>query len=196
MYLVEYKDNFDDNESTIYYLRRYIPSRFHKHDDFSKKIIEFKNNDERCESFFRDYVCNAIKSDRVLIDAVINVPSSKTKNVFSAIFKLADRVATCLQKDSIVGTLERVYDIPSSHVNGKRTIEEHLNSLAVKNLELVEGKSILLIDDVATSGNTMYSCRKKLLDAKAKKVYCLVLGLTEHWGNLWTNQLLLTQYSV
>jgi predicted amidophosphoribosyltransferase len=43
---------------------------------------------------------------------------------------------------------------------------------------LVKGKSILLIDDVMTTGATFNECAKTLKQAGAKKVYCLSVATT------------------
>jgi ComF family protein len=40
----------------------------------------------------------------------------------------------------------------------------------------VQGKGVLLIDDVATSGSTLDDCARALLAAGAIKVYCLTLA--------------------
>lgn len=42
----------------------------------------------------------------------------------------------------------------------------------------VKGKTILLVDDVLTTGATLSSCAKTLKEAGAKKVYCLVFART------------------
>jgi len=42
--------------------------------------------------------------------------------------------------------------------------------------ELVSGKSILLMDDVATTGATISACAAALLDAGARNVYALTLA--------------------
>lgn len=47
----------------------------------------------------------------------------------------------------------------------------------VKNREEIVGKKILLIDDIYTTGATIDSCAKALLDEGASKVYFLTLAI-------------------
>jgi competence protein ComFC len=49
---------------------------------------------------------------------------------------------------------------------------------------LVEGKCILVIDDITTSGATMESCAKALLRAGAKKVYGLTLAYSGYFSRM------------
>jgi ComF family protein len=49
-------------------------------------------------------------------------------------------------------------------------MENMTGAFLAKN-ELVQGKNILVVDDVATSGATLNSCAKALLDGGALKVY-------------------------
>ena len=46
----------------------------------------------------------------------------------------------------------------------------------MRSAEAVAGKSILLIDDVFTTGATVQECAKALLDAGAKRVDVLTLA--------------------
>ena len=43
---------------------------------------------------------------------------------------------------------------------------------------LVENKSVLIVDDVATSGATLEACAGAMLDSGARSVYCLTLART------------------
>ncbi|MFC1892133.1 ComF family protein, partial [Thermodesulfobacteriota bacterium] len=42
----------------------------------------------------------------------------------------------------------------------------------------LKGKTIVLIDDVATTGSTVNECARVLKKAGVEKVYCLVLART------------------
>jgi predicted amidophosphoribosyltransferase len=42
--------------------------------------------------------------------------------------------------------------------------------------DIVDGKNVLVVDDVATSGATLNACARALLDAGAAKVYCFTLA--------------------
>lgn len=53
------------------------------------------------------------------------------------------------------------------------------NSFAITDKWLVKNKSILVIDDVFTTGSTMSACAKVLKKAKANKVYGLTLAKTK-----------------
>ena len=44
------------------------------------------------------------------------------------------------------------------------------------NPEVVKRKSILLIDDVATTGSTIHSCTESLLSAGAREVYAITIA--------------------
>ncbi|MFZ2187597.1 MAG: ComF family protein [Candidatus Moraniibacteriota bacterium] len=63
-----------------------------------------------------------------------------------------------------------------------RTREERLSNLlgafaiAPKNISLIQGKSVWLIDDVATTGTTLEECARILKNSGAKNVFGIVLA--------------------
>jgi ComF family protein len=59
------------------------------------------------------------------------------------------------------------------------TVGERQQNMAdafVAKSKLVQGKTVLLVDDVATSGATLNACAKALLDAGASSVYGFTLA--------------------
>jgi len=59
---------------------------------------------------------------------------------------------------------------------GDRSIEVHLQSIAVALPELIRKRDVLLLDDVMRTGNSLFACRKLLLDAGARSVQCAAIG--------------------
>jgi len=53
---------------------------------------------------------------------------------------------------------------------------ENVHNAYQANPEVVKRKSILLMDDVATTGSTIQSCTQALLDAGARSVYALTIA--------------------
>ena len=58
-----------------------------------------------------------------------------------------------------------------------------LNAYRLRESAEVQGKAILLIDDVVTSGATLSECARILLQSGASSVYCLTLAQAKPGGN-------------
>ncbi len=96
--------------------------------------------------WLRGYNCSQILAD--VISKAIDVPTCK-----NVLFK-------------------RMMTKPQKRVKGQATRAANvLDSFGVKNKELLMGKTILLVDDVCTSGATINECAKMLRLYGAKKVY-------------------------
>jgi len=72
-----------------------------------------------------------------------------------------------LEKNILVKTRETEHQ--ATLRNRKNRLKNLANSFSVKNIELVKGKNIILIDDVVTTGATLDEAKKILKQAGAKK---------------------------
>ncbi|EKE16533.1 MAG: amidophosphoribosyltransferase-like protein [uncultured bacterium] len=63
--------------------------------------------------------------------------------------------------------------------NYQQRKENIINAFSISNSKKIQGKTILLIDDVATTGATIFECAKTLKNNGAKKVFALVIARQE-----------------
>ena len=91
-------------------------------------------------------------------------------------------MATALEFDEVaVETLRKPHDVQAQSELGDR-VERSANisgAYEVYDAELVEGKRILLIDDVVTTCSTLDECAKVLIEAGAGGVVCATLARGE-----------------
>ena len=91
-------------------------------------------------------------------------------------------LATALELDDVaVETLKKPHDVQAqSELGGREERSANISgAYVVSDIELIEGKSVLLVDDVITTGSTLSECAKVLLSAGAKKVNCASLACGE-----------------
>jgi ComF family protein len=68
--------------------------------------------------------------------------------------------------------------LPQTGLGKDRRRTNVRNAFEVSSRHAVKKKTVLLIDDVATTGSTMTECTRTLLKAGCKRVFCLVLART------------------
>ena len=76
----------------------------------------------------------------------------------------------------VPGVLERRVDtLPQSSLKAAQRKENLKNVFGVAKKEAIEGKRILLLDDIFTTGTTLQECTRTLLraGAAAVRIYCL-----------------------
>ena len=88
-------------------------------------------------------------------------------------------MATALEIDDVAAeTLKKTRDNPAQSSLGEKD-ERRANvtgAYTVTDLELIEGKRILLIDDIVTTGATLAECARTLLLAGAGEVMCATIA--------------------
>jgi len=144
-------------------------------------ILRLKNQgDRRVLQFFANEMSSVIAKywSNVHFDLIVPVPSS-TKKLKERGFNQAERLSRVLGKSIDVSiqdeALARGEDTHSQQ--GLSAQERRVNAKESYNIgkyaPRTAGKSILLVDDVFTTGATAAACSFKLLEAGAKSVYII-----------------------
>lgn len=167
---------FYDRLSAPYYYERAVRNGIHR--------LKFRGN-KRNSSFFARRMCEAYARDYsdLHFDYSACVPSTAwavKERGYNQSELLAKSVSERLGVEYCAGMLVKLYETTSQHSIGVLRRKGNLTGVFdVAPQFNVEGKSILLIDDVATSGETLDECAKMLYLHGAKSICCLTIALTK-----------------
>ena len=105
------------------------------------------------------------------------MPKSKKAREPSGIRMVAKKLC---QTRYIDGTdvIDRPVDREPRHSDGNRDYDTELTSLRIIDADCIKGKTVLLLDDITTTGNSLNSGKALLLSHGAKQVIMLALGKT------------------
>ncbi len=154
-------------------------------DDVRKSILRFKfKGATNYASCYGKLLADCIK-ERLgeRYDIITWVPLSrerKRKRGYDQAFLLA--TAAALELDDVaVELLKKRVDSPAQ--SGLGAAEKRKANVSgvyeAANPDIINGKNILIIDDVSTTGATFSECARVLLMAGAGKVLCAALAVTE-----------------
>lgn len=167
------------------------------HTEFKKKIHAIKDNDDTAIKKYGDQVLKIIDHNnyyKYLSSSIIcTAPSHDLKKIDTGISEFAKYLALNSNNNFIYeeNLLKRIKTIRKSSTAGydRPKIEDHLESIEI-NVPLtkeyyeenisnkIEGKNILLIDDIKTTGATLDACTKKLSKYKPNKIIIMCLAET------------------
>lgn len=164
----------------------YIFSPFYYDDIISKSIRNFKFKSYLDNGkYFADEMSKLLMKDfdYEQIDVVTNVPmtkKSKRKRGFSQ-----TEYMTKIISENIGKTFEKTCLIKTRETPSQMTLKFRERTTNLKgafsvseNVDL-KSKTVLLCDDVKTTGTTLNECSKALKKAGAKQVVCLTCALTK-----------------
>ena len=153
-----------------------------KYNDISRKLIlAFKHGDhiELTDLFIKwiNGCCSEIIDKN---DVLVPVPlhwSRLLKRKYNQSALLAQKLAKKHHKFYEPLILKRIKATPSQgHLSPKERQKNVRGAFKVENLNKIKDKSILLIDDVFTTGATVNECSKILLKAGAKSVDVITIA--------------------
>ena len=107
--------------------------------------------------------------------ALAAVPPHRAYQAFWPTRTLAQRLAAHGRVDA-TACLVRHMTIRRIIFGGPSTRALHHATVVVEEAHLIQGRQVLLLDDIAKSGASLVACRELLLDAGASSVQALALG--------------------
>ena len=76
-----------------------------------------------------------------------------------------------------IGNLRRIrWTEPQTGLDAKDRVTNVRDAFAVKDVKRLEGKRVLLVDDVLTTGSTMRACAESLRDAGVADVFAVTVA--------------------
>ena len=163
--------NHDYDSQTLNFLKGGTVYDQRRRDDFCDRINEWLSK----------YLRSVIEevggaSSIVLLTVPGHQQDSKPKEF------MLDTICAVLRKPEFVdvksGHLRRTKTVQKSTEGGIRTESTHRNSIKVDDSEFVKNKTVIIIDDVWTSGSTLRACASLVEDAGASDTKMIAVGKT------------------
>lgn len=153
-------------------------SRLHTQSLWSRLINPgLKDGDPRCFKIFFPHVLKTIPDGW----AVAVVPGHRHDVLSSGIRKLVSSAAKKKGILDLTGVLQRERTIQKLQQGGDRRPEVHFGSIVVRHKKEIEGKKIVLFDDVTVTGNSLVVCKKLLIGTGAKNVSMVALTKAKYF---------------
>ncbi len=127
---------------------------------------------------FAQFVENWIqRADDLLTIPVPLHPKRLRERCFNQSLLLARIIATKMDSELDFLSLRRVkYTMPQTGLGKKERQKNVRHAFQVIKPDAVDGRTVLLVDDVATTGNTLNECARTLRKSGCRNVYGLVLA--------------------
>jgi ComF family protein len=133
--------------------------------------------------FLGAIISGGIKSREWQIDLIVPVPIHHLKKAERG-FNQSDYIARGLSRSLGIPystrSIKRIrYTESQTALHMQERAFNVANAFRVKNRKSFNGKNILLVDDIITTGATIGECAKVINDCGAKKVYACSVGIAE-----------------
>lgn len=140
-------------------------------DVYSGRILDLKEGKQQAVNYFFNLL-DAEICDGVTICVV---PSSDSDKKVTGMSLLGEKLASNKRINKVY-YLQRETSIEKLAAGGNRDALVHMKSIKTLEEMDVKGDIILLMDDVTTTGNSLYACREILLQHGAEHVEMFALG--------------------
>lgn len=162
-----------------------ITAPFYYEGAIREGIHRFKFRDRpQSAAFFARAIAENVRANMPgvpfdLIACVPMLPVKEKERGYNQSALLARELSELLQLPAECRALRKCFDTPAQHeCRGAERRGNVFGVFEVPHPEWVEGKTVLLCDDVKTTGATLDECAKMLKLAGAREVYCVCIAVT------------------
>lgn len=152
-------------------------------DNVKVLIGKFKNGSGYLKDYFADLVFKKLNL-LPAFDCIVYVPmtaSASARRGYNQTKLLAKALSKRTGIPVIYDAVEKVKDTKAQKRLSRRERESNLSgSFRVRKPEEIRDKTVLIVDDVLTTGATVDAMTKRLLQAGAKKTYVAVIASVEN----------------
>ena len=138
------------------------------------------NSNIQLGTYLGELIGADFKDQLVQVNYIIPVPLHKKKlheRGYNQSELLCKGINNVIEKSILMDNLVRIkYTETQTKKNKLQRLENIKNAFEIKNTKELEGKTILLIDDVITTGSTLVECINSLKSVKKIKIIVLVLA--------------------
>lgn len=176
--------SFSFTYDSISYLHNYYPVRHSQHKGISERILAFKKGDDAAIRMFALEMKEAMDEqfkgrENELRDMVVCiVPSHEVGQYSIGLRRLAAYLSFNYGMIDAVNLIKRVKEHDKISGGGERSVQSHLDTMAVSTEYMIKGKNIIILDDVATTGNSIEAVRRLLYSHDVGKIHAQTLGKT------------------
>ena len=147
-------------------------------------VFKFRKGLQNAEAYCAEMETTVRKQYKnIAFDCVISVPmtaKSIRKRGYNQVDILSENLAARLEIPYEKDALVKLYETEKQHGISYLLRKGNLTGVFdVTDAEKICGKTVLLCDDISTSGETFNECAKMLWLSGAKEVYCVSVALTK-----------------
>lgn len=118
------------------------------------------------------------------VDYIVPVPlhpSKLKKRKYNQAEMIANGISSVIGVPVDITTLIRVREnVTQTHKNISERYENSLNLFGITESRILEGKRIMIVDDVMTTGATLEACTRELLKIDGVTVNCVSFAIAAH----------------
>lgn len=179
-YAINYKELSFDTIMNLYVYHPWDGGKNPNIDNITNTLLNLKSDKDSAVNYFSKVVktqlANLSKGQENKSYCI--VPSHTKGDISNGLSRVIENIKIDFGFSNNANLLKRSKTVAKSSTGGDRSVQHHLDSIAVVDDSSVKDKVVFLFDDISSTGNSMEACKKLLLEKGATKVVMISFGQT------------------